>query len=60
MISIGLLCILTVLCIMLSRLASIIILITATAIGFIPLIKNINRNHERGCLMLPTIMFYIL
>jgi putative membrane protein len=39
---------------------SLLVLITATAIGTIPAIESISRNHLMGCLMLPTILFYIM
>ena len=39
---------------------SLLVLFTATAIGFIPQITNVSRNHLMGCLMLSTIMYYLL
>jgi len=41
-------------------LIGILILSTATAIGLIPGIWNVGRNHAMGCLLLPVILYFIL
>jgi putative membrane protein len=38
----------------------IIILITSTAIGVIPPVKKVGRNHLMGCLILPVILYFVL
>ena len=37
-----------------------LVLATATAIGLIPNVLNIGRNHAMGCLLLPVILYFIL
>ena len=59
-ISIGVMIIIVLLCSILSGPISLIVLLTATAVGFIPVIKEISRNHLMGCLMLSTILWYVL
>jgi len=36
------------------------ILFVATAIGTIPALLNVGRNHAMGCLLLPVILYFIL
>lgn len=36
------------------------VLIIGTAIGIIPITKNIGRNHLMGCLILPVILYFLL
>ena len=38
----------------------ILVLITATALGLIPTLRNIGKNHLMGCLLFPVILFFIL
>lgn len=38
----------------------ILILTTSTAIGIIPGIVNIGRNHGMGCLLIPVILYFLL
>ena len=44
---------------LLSGWKGVIVLITATAIGFIPVITQTSRNHMMGCLMIPTVLWYL-
>ena len=37
-----------------------LVLITATALGLIPTLRNIGRNHLMGCLLFPVILFFLL
>ncbi len=60
LISIIIMVIIVVISIVLSGPWSLLVLITATSIGFIPVFKNISRNHLMGCLMLSTILWYVL
>ncbi len=50
----------TILAAMISGSIGLLVLVTSTAVGFMPLLKNMNRNHLMGCLMLSTIMLYIM
>ena len=60
LISIIVMVLITVISLIISGPLSLLILFTATAIGFIPQITNVSRNHLMGCLMLSTIMYYLL
>ena len=60
LISIIVMVLITVISLIISGPLSHLILFTATAIGFIPQITNVSRNHLMGCLMLSTIMYYLL
>jgi putative membrane protein len=57
--SIAVLIILGLLSVFLSGWKGIIILIVTTAIGIIPGIVKVTRTQAMGCLLLPTIMYYI-
>ncbi len=46
--------------IILSGPLGICILVTSTAIGVIPEIKNVAKSHMMGCLLLPVILFFLL
>jgi len=48
-----------ILTIVFSGLTGIIILIASVAVGLIPNQLNIRRSHAMGCLILPTILFFI-
>ena len=37
-----------------------LVLITATALGLIPTLRNIGKNHLMGCLLFPVILFFLL
>ena len=43
-----------------SGLPGILILIVSTAIGIIPVLKNVGRSHAMGCLLLPVILYFLL
>jgi len=36
------------------------ILIISTAVGLIPAIKDVGRNHMMGCLLIPVILYFVL
>lgn len=38
----------------------ILVLVTATALGLIPTLRNIGKNHLMGCLLFPVILFFLL
>jgi len=48
-----------ILVLIISKPIGILVMLTGTAIGFIPIFKNISRNHLMGCIILPVI-FYTL
>ncbi len=48
-----------ILVLILSKPIGILVMLTGTAIGFIPIFKDISRNHLMGCIILPVI-FYTL
>lgn len=50
----------TLLVIILTKWIGIIVLLTSTAIGFIPAITKVTRTHAMGCLLLPVVLFFIL
>ncbi|MBT4397721.1 hypothetical protein HOD38_05625, partial [archaeon] len=37
-----------------------LVLIVSTAVGLIPNLKNIGRNHMMSCLLIPVILFFVL
>jgi putative membrane protein len=43
-----------------SGLLGILVLLVSTAVGIIPGITGIARNHQMGCLILPVILFFVL
>jgi putative membrane protein len=43
-----------------SGIIGLIVLVVATAIGIIPGLAGVARNHQMGCLILPVILFFIL
>lgn len=57
--SIGVIIVLALLSIVLSSWKGIIIIIVTTAIGIIPGIVKVTRTQAMGCLLLPTILYYI-
>ncbi len=57
---IAILCFIVLLTIIISSWIGILILITTTAIGMIPGIVKVTRTQAMGCLLLPTIVYYIL
>ena len=59
MLSIGVIVSLVMITILLSGFTGLIVLTTATAVGFIPLVTNVSRNQMMGCLMIPTILWYL-
>ena len=50
----------TLLVIIISGFYGFIIVVTGTAIGMIPSLKGIGKNHLMGSLMLPIILFYLI
>ena len=42
------------------KILGLMIFITATALGLFAITKNITRTHLMGCLLIPTILYYIL
>jgi len=45
---------------LLGKLLSLLIFITSTSLGILTISKNIRRIHLMGCLLLPTILFYLI
>jgi putative membrane protein len=43
-----------------SGLLGILVLMVSTAVGIIPGITGVARNHQMGCLILPVILFFVL
>lgn len=43
-----------------SGILGILVLIVSTAIGIIPSLTGVARNHQMGCLILPVILFFVL
>ena len=37
-----------------------LVLLVSTAIGMIPAIKGVGRNHAMGCLLLPVILYFLI
>ena len=60
MISIAIIIMIISISLWLSGPISIIVMLAAAALGFVPQLKNISRNHLMGCLMLSTIMWYFV
>jgi len=58
-ISAAMIVLLVVMSMIISGPLSSIVLVTATAIGFIPILKEVSRNMLMGSLMVPTIMWYM-
>ena len=56
---ISIISLISILVFILTGFLGIFILITGTAIGIIPISKNIGRNHLMGCLILPVILYLI-
>jgi putative membrane protein len=57
--SIGILCFITVLVVIISGWIGLLVFITATAIGTLPAYVNVTRTMAMGCLLLPTIVYYL-
>ena len=57
---ISIICLIAILVTILTGFLGLFILIIATAIGIIPISKNIGRNHLMGCLILPVILYFLL
>ena len=49
-----------ILAVILSGIIGVGILSIATAVGLIPPLKNVGRNHLMGCLLIPVILFFLL
>ena len=49
-----------ILAIWLSGFIGLFVLIVSTALGLIPTLKNIGKNHLMGCLLLPVILYFLL
>lgn len=52
-------CILFLLTFLFSGFLGILVLVTATAVGIIPGIVKVTRTQAMGCLLLPTLMYYL-
>ncbi len=50
----------TLLAFILSGFLGLFVLVIGTFIGIIPQVKNIGKSHLMGCLLLPTILYFIL
>ena len=50
----------TLLAFILSGFLGLFVLLIGTSIGMIPQLKNIGKSHLMGCLLLPTILYFIL
>ncbi len=50
----------TILVLIISKPIGLLILITSTAIGIYAQLKEINKNHLMGCLLLPVILYFLL
>ena len=50
----------TILAFILSGFLGLFVLLIGTSIGMIPQLKNIGKSHLMGCLLLPTILYFIL
>ena len=56
---IGIICLISVLVFVLTGFLGMLILIVSTAVGLIPALKNVNRSHMMGCLLIPVILYLI-
>ncbi|MBI2574731.1 tripartite tricarboxylate transporter permease [Candidatus Woesearchaeota archaeon] len=43
-----------------SGITGIVVLLTATAIGLLPIIKGVGRSNAMGCLIVPVIIYYLV
>lgn len=57
--SIGILCFITILVLIISGWIGLLVFITATAIGILPAHVNVTRTMAMGCLLLPTMGYYL-
>lgn len=57
--SIGILCFITILVFIISGWIGLLVFITATAIGILPAHVNVTRTMAMGCLLLPTMGYYL-
>ena len=57
---IGIIIMICVLVFVLTGFLGSLVLIVSTAVGLIPNLKNIGRNHMMGCLLIPVILFFII
>ncbi|MFH1637012.1 MAG: tripartite tricarboxylate transporter permease [Candidatus Woesearchaeota archaeon] len=56
---IGIIALITVLVAIISKPIGLLILLTATALGFIPLLTGIAKNHLMGCLLVPVMIYFL-
>lgn len=56
----GIIIFITILVTVLSGYLGLFILLVATAVGVIPQLKGIGKNHMMGCLLLPVTLFFLL
>lgn len=56
---IGIIVLIIILVAIISKPIGLLILFTATALGFIPILKGIAKNHLMGCLLIPVMIYFI-
>jgi putative membrane protein len=59
-ISVGIIMFISCLVLLLEGWIGILVLITATAIGMLPVLLNVGRNHAMGVLLLPVMLYFLL
>jgi len=57
---IGIISLICILVFVLTGFLGALILVVSTAVGIIPNIKDIGRNHMMGCLLIPVILFFLI
>lgn len=57
---ISIILIITVLVLIMSKLIGLIILITSTSLGVYSQLKEVNKNHLMGCLVIPVLLYFLL
>ncbi|MBS3117494.1 tripartite tricarboxylate transporter permease [Candidatus Woesearchaeota archaeon] len=57
--SLSIILILTIMTMILSGWVGFVVLVTATALGIIPSVRGIGKNHLMGCLLIPVIFFFL-
>jgi len=59
-ICLGVIVFVSVLVLIFSGWLGLFVLIVSTAVGIVPAVKNVGRNHAMGCLLLPVILYFLL
>jgi len=60
LLSLSIIALIVVLCIVLSGFVGLLVLAVSTAIGIIPIVLGIEKNHSMGCILLPVIFYFVL